>query len=93
MQQAMKMVTVSFLNMSTIFLNAYWLVVHNPFHPISEEISGCGRIHIITMSLISSSLVNIHPWKASLMVQTCDNLMELGLEYIVGVEEVQISAV
>ena len=26
------------------------------------------------------------------MVQTCDNLMELDLDYMVGVEEVQISA-
>ena len=86
------MLSVSFLNMSTLFRTACCLRVHKPFHPISEESPGCGRIHICTISLISSSLVYIHPWKASLMVQTCDNLMELDLDYMVGVEEVQISA-
>jgi len=45
------MISVSFLNMSTLFLNACCLVVHKPFHPISEESSGCGRIHILTVSL------------------------------------------
>jgi hypothetical protein len=68
-------------------------MVYTPSHPICEESPGCSRIHIRTISLISSSLVNIHPWKASLIVQTYDNLMELDLEYMVGVEEVQISAV
>jgi len=87
------MLIVSFLNISTLFLNEYCVVVNKPFRPIFEESPGCGRIHIRTMSLVSSSLVNIHPWKASLMVQTCDNLMELGLDYTGGVEEVQISAI
>ena len=38
--------------------------------------------HICTMSLATTSLANLHTHKASSVVQTCDNMMDVGPDYV-----------
>jgi len=38
--------------------------------------------HICTMSLATSSLANLHTHGASSVVQTCDNTMDIGPDYV-----------
>jgi hypothetical protein len=57
-----------------------------------EKAFSCGKRHMHTAFLTPSLLANLHPHKAFLVVQTCDNHVDLGPDYMGGVGEVQISA-
>ena len=82
------MLTVSFLNISTLFLDAYCVVVHKPFHPIFEEKcrlwSNPHKHHVLNFLITGkySSMEGLFNGQN----------MELGLDCMVGVE-VQLSGV
>lgn len=64
-----------------VIFNTYFLVVHKPFDPISEETSLCDLSQLCTEFWTSLSLEYLRKQKAPFCNETCCNPMKLGPKY------------